>query len=317
MALSTHKVEVVPISLEKHPNADTLSIVRVWGYTCVVQTREWEGRSTGAYIPPDSVVPDRPEFAFLSGRRRIRVRKFRGVVSQGLLWPAPPGSRIGDDVAEALGVTHYEPPVSWRTGGEDEPAPVPMPKYDIDSAYRYKDEFIPGEEVIATEKIHGANAAYLWRDGRLWARSHTAWKKPDPGILWWQCVAQNPGIEEWCRANENLILCGEVFGQVQDLKYGAGKGKLFFRSFDVMGLDGRFLDQTETIRICKDLFVPIVYSGPFDFEKIVALSNGPSLIPGADNLREGIVVGTAKERAGANGRVKYKFVSTEYLERAK
>ena len=39
MAESTHRVEIVPVNLEPHPNADTLSIVRVFdGYTCVVRT---------------------------------------------------------------------------------------------------------------------------------------------------------------------------------------------------------------------------------------------------------------------------------------
>jgi hypothetical protein len=52
MAESTHRVEIVPVNLEPHPNADTLSIVRVFdGYTCVVRTADWEGVPFAAYIP--------------------------------------------------------------------------------------------------------------------------------------------------------------------------------------------------------------------------------------------------------------------------
>lgn len=85
--MSTFKVEVVPVKLEPHPNADTLSLVRVFdNYTVAVRTEDWIGRTVGAYIPPDSVVPaEREQFAFLIGHPRIKAKKLRGIVSQGLL----------------------------------------------------------------------------------------------------------------------------------------------------------------------------------------------------------------------------------------
>lgn len=65
---STHRVEVVPVVLERRPGADSLSIVRVVaGYTVCVKTADWRGRALGAYVPPDSLVDTgRPEFAFLA-----------------------------------------------------------------------------------------------------------------------------------------------------------------------------------------------------------------------------------------------------------
>lgn len=64
---STHKAEVVPVVLEKHPNADSLSIVKVFGYTVVVNTKQWEGHTKAVYIVPDSLVDaSRTEFSFLS-----------------------------------------------------------------------------------------------------------------------------------------------------------------------------------------------------------------------------------------------------------
>src|SRR3989338_1193541 len=104
--MSIFKVEIVPVKLEPHPNADTLSIVKVFDYTVCVRTVDWQDKSIGAYIPPDSVVPNDANFAFLQGKTRIKVRRLRGVVSMGLLVPAPAGSQIGQDVAELLGVTH-------------------------------------------------------------------------------------------------------------------------------------------------------------------------------------------------------------------
>jgi RNA ligase (TIGR02306 family) len=319
--LSTHKVEVVPVVLEPHPNADTLSIVRVWGYACCVRTEDWKDRAIGAYIPPDSVVPATPEFAFLDGHSRIKARKFRGVMSQGLLHPAPEGAQIGDDVAEALGVTHYEPPEVYelRTGGETESPPFHTSKYDIDSGYRYGHLMEDGEEVVATEKIHGANATFCYHNGRMWSKSHREWKKPESGAIWWKVQEQDPFIREWCEEHPDLCLCGEVFGQVQDLKYGSKPGQLFFRAFDVMRLDGTFLDYDEFAAIVPAGFrCPLVYRGPYSIEKMREVCDGKSLVPGADNLREGVVVGPVKERWDARlGRVKVKFVSPAYLERSR
>lgn len=316
--LSTHKVEVVPVAPEAHPNADTLSVVRVWGYTVVVRTADWEGRTVGAYIPPDSVVPASPEFAFLGDSRRIRARRFRGVMSQGLLHPAPVGACLGDDVAEVLGVTHYEPPADLAMGGDNEAAPIPTARYDVDSGFRYAAEFVEGEEVVATEKIHGCNATYLWHAGRLWAKSHSAWKKPDPKSVWWQAVAQNMWVAEWCEAHPDLLLCGEVFGQVQDLKYGAGKGQVFFLAFDVQRIDSTFYSRFDFEGLIPDgKTCPEVYRGPFHLDKMRELADGRTLIPGVDQIREGIVVAPTFERIGLNGRVKFKFVSPAYLERQK
>lgn len=119
--MSTFRCEVVPVTLLPHPNADSLSLVQVFGFTCVVRTADWVGRDRGVYVPVDAVVPDRPEFAFLDGHRRIKARRLRGVFSMGLLLPAPWDAEVGDDLTEALGVTKYEPPEesALSTGGED------------------------------------------------------------------------------------------------------------------------------------------------------------------------------------------------------
>ena len=37
-----------------HPNADSLSIVKVWGYEVVVRSADWAGIDRAVYIVPDS-----------------------------------------------------------------------------------------------------------------------------------------------------------------------------------------------------------------------------------------------------------------------
>lgn len=156
---SSHRVEVVPVVLEKHPNADSLSIVQVFGYTVVVKTDDWVGKDKGAYIPPDSIVPDKPEFEFLNGHRRIKAHKFRGIMSQGLLWPVSDEYNIGDEISSQLGIEHYEPPeTGLSTYGDIEQGPyegIVNVVYDLEAWYRYPHIFEDGEQVIISEKLHG------------------------------------------------------------------------------------------------------------------------------------------------------------------
>lgn len=152
---STHRVPVVRITdIRKHPNADSLSIVQIGGYQCVVKTQDFKEGDLAYYIQPDSVVPAEPPYEFLwadkefegevpAKYRRITARKFRGEWSEGLLMPTSrrfyPGqmvetnrvwdvfeasvSRNGrsvsvhelDDISEFLGITHYVPPEPTQT----------------------------------------------------------------------------------------------------------------------------------------------------------------------------------------------------------
>lgn len=318
---STHKVEIVPVVLERHPNADSLSVVRVFaGYSCCVRTADWEGVTLGAYIPPDSVVDStRPEFAFLAGHERIKVKKLRGIVSMGLLIPAPGGACLGDDVAEHFGVTHYEPPLPMSTGGEAEsPPPGYRPAFDVDSLRRYAHVFEPGEPVVVTEKIHGASARFAYHEGRMYCGSKTEWKREEEKNIWWRALRANPQIETFCKFHPELTVYGEVYGPVQDLKYGTGKNDVCVAVFDLL-VGQTWLDAEEAREVGKDLpWVPLLHSSfPFDLEAILQMAEGPSLVPGANHLREGVVVKPIIERTHPEvGRVCLKIVGNGYLERA-
>jgi hypothetical protein len=149
-----HAVNIIRINtIGVHPNADKLEIIPVEGYQAVVAKGQFKIGDLAYYIPPDSIVPDRPEYAFLWGnatfetgvpvsKRRITAKKLRGEWSEGLLMPWPlyvcPDDvtrisdianakigkitkkiRVGDDVSGFLGITHYNP---------EEPQPVVQPK---------------------------------------------------------------------------------------------------------------------------------------------------------------------------------------------
>lgn len=319
--MSNYRVDVVPVVLEPHPNAEKLALTRVFGWTCCVQ-KDWPEGQLGAFIPPDSVVDTkRPEFSFLGEHTRIKVKKLRGIVSQGLLIPAPAGSKVGDDVKEILGVVRYQPPENLTQGGEDEPSPDRYnPHYDVEVFERHINIFNPLEPVIVTEKIHGTSARYCFEDGRMRAGSRVVWKKHDPDNIYWKPVAQYPGLEKFCQENQDCIVYGEVYGYVQDLHYGLGKGQVALAIFDILKKD-KWMDFSLLEEMAEKYDLPLVpllsADDPFDINELKRLTDGKSLVRGADNLREGIVIKPRTERTNHEiGRVQLKLISNAYLERA-
>lgn len=121
--MEEHKTEWAPKvvridDIRKHPNADTLSIVRVFdAYDCIIKTGEYLPGELVAYIPVESDVDTaRAEFSFLApkaranGRHRVRAMKIRGEFSQGLILDAPKYMSEGDSVTEYFGLEKYLPP---------------------------------------------------------------------------------------------------------------------------------------------------------------------------------------------------------------
>lgn len=358
--VSLHVVPVVSVHLEKHPNADALSIVKVKGFTVVTRTDGWTEGQLAAYLPPDSVVDTRrPEFAFLEDKDRIKVRKFRGVYSEGLLVPAPAGAKVGDDVAEQMGVTHYEPTIKHSkgggvTGGDTAPAPEGFrPGYDIENIKHYPDIFLPNEQVVMTEKIHGACARFAFVGGEYHAGSRREWKReygrkrvpsfwasvakrftghyPEWGWkwledagrknTWWQALDNTEGLWELLLDNDCLTAYGEIYGPVQHLTYGT-PNQVKFALFDLWNTtEQRWLNWEKLEKFASDYGVPAVpklYSGPFNLDLARKLAEENSSIPGADHEREGVVIRPLIERQdhSVGGRVQLKLIGNRYLERS-
>lgn len=193
---STHKAEIVPVELKPHTNADSLSVIPVFGYNYVGRTQDWVGVKRAAYIPPDTLVDvKRPEFSFLadqakgSGKARIKAKRLRGIVSYGLLVPVADDTPVGDDWFEKLGLEHYEPPEPSESqrdkfviGGEEESGPnlETGGMYDIDAFERYHQVFEKDEPVILMEKVDGSNCRAVFWDGRYWVKSRKRWVKRVP-----------------------------------------------------------------------------------------------------------------------------------------
>lgn len=337
--MSDHKIEVVPITLEKHPNADKLSLVKVGGYTVCVNTEAWQDKTKAAYIPPDSLVnTTHDEFSFLAPEAkyyydsmkapdilrnyppvfaRIKAKKIRGVVSYGMLAPVPKESNIGDDVTHVLGVYHYEPPIAGDTGGATISGPALLaPKYDIENFMKLADKmFEPGEKIKVTEKIHGANGRWVYHKNQFFCGSRTQWKRDDEGNMWWRALRAHPELSEWLIEHPDVIVYGEVYGQVQKgFSYGCQPGEVKIAVFDLFE-NGSWIDADAAKLASPNLpWVPDVpYDGGYDFDKLVALAEGKTILGNGIHIREGIVVKPIHERIHPrHGRVQLKIVSVAY-----
>lgn len=347
---TNHQVNIIRINgVLPHWNADALELIHIGGYQVVVKKGQFHVGDLGVYIQPDNIVPQTEPFKFIweqhigldgtvpEKRRRITVRKFRGEWSEGLLLPLidfhqintekmhsiydPMLWQIGQNVAELIGVTHYDPDLGTEgTTGANENAPegldIPVPVYDVEAFKNYVSAFTHGENVVVTEKIHGSNARFLFINDKMYAGSRSQWKHPEANCIWRKALIQYPVIEMWCRANEGYTLYGEVVPTQRGFSYGAKEGEVKFFAFDVYSPEGKFLSVDELLPFMKfDLpWVPVLYTGPYELESIKALADGRSLV--GDHIREGVVVKPVVERwIHGLGRLQLKIVSNSFLEK--
>lgn len=326
--MSKHEVLVVEIgAVMPHPNANALELTQVNGWQVVIKKGQFKTGDKAVYIEPDYVVPTyRPEFSFLAkdGKttHRLKAIRLRGELSFGLLIDMPKELghfHVGSDCMEYLGVTRYEPPIKYLHSNElpDDQAPkLYVPKFDIESYNKYKYLIRPGENVIATEKIHGANARYVYHDGQFYMGSRNRWIDPTTDSVWKAAISEQPQIEEFCRNNPDTIVFGEVFGKVQGLRYGLGE-KVSFVGFAGLDKNG-WISQPKLfdMLMARDVQIaPIVYTGPFDPDRIAELVEGDSLIEEAPagHMMEGVVIVPETERHGPSaGRTALKLISNRY-----
>lgn len=325
--MSTHSVNIIEIdSVRPHDNAERLEIVPIGGWQAVVKKGQFKPGDRAVYVQPDYVVPTaRPEFSFLAkdGRtnHRLKAVRLRGILSFGLLIPVPDDlatRTVGDNVMADLGIERYEPPVVM-SGADELPADqcpnVYASKFDVESLANFPSVIADGEAVLVTEKIHGANARYLFHDGTFYMGSRTRWLKPDVAHHWKRAADTDPRIQAWCERHPSTVLYGEVYGAVQSLKYGQKHGGVAFAAF-AASTNGDWIGTAELIDDATLPTAPLVYRGAFNRD-VLTMAEQDSTVPGAGvgHMREGLVIVPERERRDdAIGRVALKHISNRYWE---
>ena len=338
-------VDVVQIDrIEKHPNADTLSIAYAGDYPVIVKTGSFKPGDLGVYIPVDSVVDiNDTRFNFLENGR-IKAKKLRGVFSQGLLIQAEPGMYVGDNVAEQLNVTKYLTPEEKRELNVQQAiskspkltatCPDYLPRYtDIENLRRHPHVFNDNSYVIVTEKCEGENAGYAYNKLTTWQKFKSWFGFKTPKVVcrsrnqmkyegkWFELIKKY-NLEarfEQLENPEDYSIYGESFGYTSGFDYSTDKSGHFI-VFDVYDrVNKRWIDYDEAFAVvdCMGLtMVPILYEGTFNKEKIEKIAEGDTVIGNGRHMMEGVIIRSETEQIGpSSGRKMLKLKSQRYLLR--
>ena len=372
--MSEFKVQVHRIEIEEHPNADALELAVVGGYRSCVQKGLHTSGDLVVYIPEQAIVPDwliekMGLVGKLAGKDKNRVKaiKLRGILSQGLVLPLDKeepwrdagdtpiitndtelmGVEEGEDVADFLGITKWEPPIPTNMSGQVQNMVGKTLKYDIENWKNYPEILQDGEEVVFTEKLHGTWSCFgLFMVDRVvtskgFSSRGQAFTLGEENLnnlyvkMYNEIGRHVVDLAAQLTGCDFLYVLGEIFGRgVQDLHYGQDKPA--FRVFDMyagMGDSlelGRYLnyDDMKTIielvnvkwaektgqRLGVEL-VPELYRGPYSQEVMEQYTDGKDTLSDS-NVREGIVIKPVIERRDDEiGRVILKSVSGDYLTR--
>lgn len=350
--MSTLRVSAEQLTIEPHPNADALELAVVGAFRAVVGKGTYRTGDWATYIPEQAILPDAliAELGLtgkLAGKaaNRVKAIRLRGELSQGIV--ARPQALAGVDLARAaaegidfaerLDITKWMPEVPANMAGEMESAPELIPWIEIENIKRYPEIFQAGEQISASEKAHGTAtlvsldllADRLFVSSKGFGAKRLAIKE-SPSNLYWRAVRVHDVEDKMRRLAEllearRLGLFGETYGAgVQDLHYGvSGRNEPGFVVFDLY-VEGPaysgWLDQGKLRRFCALVSLPVapeLYHGSYDYNKLAALAEGPTVLGGGVHLREGLVVRPLSERRSEvlGGRAIAKFVSEAYLTR--
>jgi len=277
MKLAT--VETVAAVLPHH-NADSLEIVRVLGYECIVQKDKFKVGQRVILIQPDTVLPDEPWAAVFKARsNRVKATKLRGVWSFGIVLPVwgmfpidvAASINVGDEVSGLLGVSKYEPPAPQDLSAAGF-LPRGLPKTDEERWQNFTD--LPyGEVCDITLKIDGSSLSVYARkleDGswETGVTSRSLRLKTECDNKYTQGVAKYDMINKllsYCQEHDvSLSLRGELYGNgIQGFgKNPHGQLPLNFAAFSVFNMDKlEYADPSDDHyyeKVCAQLNIPVV-----------------------------------------------------------
>jgi RNA ligase (TIGR02306 family) len=286
------------------------------------------------YFPADTVIPDEWVDRFgvrtlLKSGNRVGKINLRGEPSFGLVVRPPEGSdwKDGDNVASHYGAKKWEPPVK-TTAGDAAPRDAEIDPYfdkftDVQNGRIFVGVFRDGEDVVASEKIHGTNCRVGVINGHMVAGSMELRRSPPADLnfasstYWfpWSLPSVVCLMNDLKGRDSVVELFGEVYGgSVQKgFRYDAGNG-VAFRAFGIKVGD-RFLDWEDFEAVCQHHGVPVVpvlYSGPLDLPRILSVIEGQTTLGDAP-VMEGCVIVPARERIDPRvGRAVLKYISYQY-----
>lgn len=336
--LSVPVIELTNIRPHPDPEVHSLDLANALGWQIVVGRGLYKEGERVVYVPPDSVMPqelsDVLDITKYLSNGRVRQNRLRGEPSYGATVSRDvvlkfTGIDINEvpletEMAEALGITKYEPPVRTNVGDAAPDNPY-FPKFtEIESLRRYPNLIPEGTPVVVTEKIHGTNSRVGMVDGELIAgsRKHvrknpeeTAWGS---NLYWWPLSIPNVRnlVETLGKDNLTVAIYGEIYGKVQKgYTYGI-PGQLGYRAF-ALNVDGKYLDFPDFAMICERFnveIVPVLGIIPYSFDAVRELveSQGKTTFNDEHPIEGGVVTPYKEIIDPRFGRVSLKYISDAY-----
>lgn len=283
---------------------------------------------------------------------RIKTIKLRGAISQGLIVDpslfSMENRSVGEDVTEELGVKKFEPQEKLSSGygnvrvatSKKQTNPNFRKYTDLENAKNYPEVFAQGEEVSVTEKIHGTNFRcgyvpfvadtifkkikllfglankyeFVYGSRQVQLQNRMFWKGYYGSNVYAKIVKQYRLDEV---LSEGEVIYGEIYGDgiQKNYTYGCSKGEHKLAIFDLM-LNDEYVSPDHLfgfLSLNKLPGTPELYRGPYDAEKIKALTLGNSVLAPEQKVREGVVVKPIQDAVCYMGRKVLKFISDEYL----
>lgn len=313
------------------PGADKVEVATIQGWDVVVQKHLYKPNQLVIYVEVDAWVP-RSVAPFLCSDEvktycgidgvRLKTKKIRGQISQGLILPlAEFGDIIKGDVIEGrnvtadLGIVKYD---TESTAGSNSAGNFPerVTKTDQERIQNlsfmletWDDHDITWE---ITEKLDGSSCTfYLDEDGEFFVCSRNQKLKQDSGCKFWKVAKQN-NVEEQMRSNNlfGYAIQGELVGEgIQKNRYKR-VGHDFY-AFDIQK-NGKFLPPTERRSVLAQLGIPHVpvlndcASTPGSVSEALKIAEGISDL--ADTQREGVVY-----KANIHNVISFKAISNKFL----
>lgn len=320
------------LKLEPIEGADSIEKATVLGWSVVVKKGQFQVGDLVVYCEVDSILPAKPEFAFLQPKYRIKTIRLRGQISQGICFPATGEDSIlpsqtdvieGADVTELLEVKKYEVPTNDSLAGKirgNFPGFLPKTDEVRIQAYPKTLEKHQNKRFYVAEKLDGSSTSFMIKNDEFHACSRNIDFIEDPGNMIWR-IAREMKIEEKMREAgiaEIIALQGELVGekiQKNTLKL-TGQKIYFFNAYDFS--EGEYLNYKEFKELLTKLDLPTVpiieenYFLPKTVDEIVAYSTRKSVI-NPEGWAEGLVFRPLEESEEKFGRLSFKVINPEFL----
>jgi len=345
--MSKWKVIKTKIEVFDHPDADRLQLAKVGTYQVVVQRGLYNGGEEVIFAPEKSILTGYLEKEFkdyLVGPEynRVKAIRLRGELSCGIIIPnhlveAQCNKSLSDlpydeDLSGILGITKYVPTVPAEMDGTAAPVEYDhmSGRHDVEQFGIYSDQFVEGERVILTEKLHGSQInAYSsiqpdevnkWISTKNYNASGLQLLESETNF-YWRCTK---GIDLWGmidraytdKSIEERVV--QVFGEAipcqTSFKYGQEEHTM--RIFDIR-VNGVSVPYDVVPEEFKSFWVPILYDGPYeDIPEIKKLVKGMEQVSGKEtNIKEGGVLRPYIDRRAKDGtRLAVKILNPKYRE---